>query len=231
MSREHTDREYEAELRKLREQVVLMGSKVEEMIASSMRALTTRDDSLADRVIQLDHEVNRLEMDNDELCLRILARRQPVASDLRFIAMTLKLVTDLERMGDCTVNICERVLELNREPPLTETFVVLPAMADAAQAMVRDALDAFVTGNMQRAEELILDRDRVVDAYYAQIFRELLTYMMENPRNIYRATRLQSVAKYLERIADHATNLAEMIVFMKKGKDVRHPFSRSQPVK
>jgi phosphate transport system protein len=212
----------------LREQVVLMGTKVEEMIASSMKALASRDDALADRVIQLDHEVNRIEMETDELCLRILARRQPVASDLRFIAITLKLVTDLERMGDCTVNICERVLELNREPPLSDHFVVLSAMADAAQAMVRDALDALVSGNLQRAEELIIERDRVVDAYYAQIFRELLTYMMENPRNIFRATRLQSIAKYLERIADHATNLAEMIVFMKKGKDVRHPFSRGQ---
>jgi phosphate transport system protein len=167
-------------------------------------------------------------MDCDDLCLRILARRQPVASDLRFIAMTLKLVTDLERMGDLTVNICERVLELNQEPPLESLYVTLPAMAESVQGMVRDALDAFVTGNIERAEELFSERDRVVDSYYANIFRELLTYMMENPRNIFRATRLQSIAKYLERIGDHATNVAEIVVFMKKGKDVRHPFSRQR---
>jgi phosphate transport system protein len=178
--------------------------------------------------MELDHQVNRLEMECDELCLRILARRQPVASDLRFIAMALKLVTDLERIGDLTVNICERVLELNQEPPLEPKYIALPAMAQAAQGMVRDALDAFVSGDVERARELMLERDNVVDAHYAHIFRELLTYMMENPRNIYRATRLQSIAKYLERVGDHATNLAEMIVFMQKGKDVRHPFSRGE---
>jgi phosphate transport system protein len=220
MPREHTDREYEGELRKIREQLLLMGAKVEEMIASSVKALVERDTQLAERMIEFDHQINRLEVDTDELCLRVLAKRQPVASDLRFITIAIKMVTDLERMGDLGVNICERVIELNAEPPL-KPYVDLPRMAEEAQRMVREALDAFVNRDADRAREVI-ERDRTMDAYYAQIFRELLTYMMEDGRNIYRATRVQSVAKYLERIGDHATNLAEMVVFMVKGKDIRH---------
>jgi phosphate transport system protein len=220
MSPQHTDREYETELEKLREQILLMGAKVEDMIAGSIRALLERDSDLARRMIEADHQVNRLEVETDDLCLRILARRQPVASDLRFITIALKLVTDLERIGDLAVNTCERVVELNQEPPL-KPYVDLPKMAEAARGMVRDALDAFVAADADRARRVI-EADRVVDAYYAQIFRELLTYMMEDSRNIFRATRVQSIAKYIERIGDHATNLAEMVVFMVKGKDIRH---------
>ena len=220
IKREHTDRQYEGELRKLREQLLLMGAKVEEMIANSVKALVERDSDLAHRMIEFDHQINRLEVDIDDLCLRILARRQPVASDLRFITIAMKMVTDLERIGDLCVNICERVIELNAEPPL-KPYVDLPKMAEVAQGMVREALDAFVARDADRAQGVI-DRDRIVDAYYGQIFRELLTYMMEDPRSIYRATRVQSIAKYLERIGDHATNLAEMVVFMVKGKDIRH---------
>ncbi|HXF66534.1 MAG TPA: phosphate signaling complex protein PhoU [Burkholderiales bacterium] len=219
----HADREYEEELRRLRELLLLMGSKVEEMIGSSMRALVERDSDLARRMIEFDRQINRLELDVDELCLRILAKRQPVASDLRFLTIALKLVTDLERIGDLGVNICERVIELNLEPAL-KPYIDLPRMAETVQAMVRDALDAFVAADAARAREVIA-RDRVVDAYYAQIFRELLTYMMEDPRNIYRAIRAQAIAKYLERIGDHATNLAEMVVFMVMGEDIRHPGS------
>src|SRR3954465_12006185 len=215
-----TDREYAAELHKLHDQLLIMGAKVEEMIASSMNALVSRDSELARRMIDFDHQINRLEVETDELCLRILAKRQPVASDLRLITIALKLVTDLERIGDLGVNICERVIELNMEPPL-KPYVDLPRMAETAQAMVRDALDAFVQADPDRARE-VMDRDRVVNAYYGQVFRELLTYMMEDPRNIYRAVRAQSIAKYLERIGDHATNLAEMVIFMVVGKDVRH---------
>jgi phosphate transport system protein len=215
-----TDREYDAELHKLHDQILLMGAKVEEMIANSMRALTERDSELARRMIEYDHQINRLEVEIDELCLRILAKRQPVASDLRLITTALKLTTDLERIGDACVNICERVVELNMEPTL-KPYVDLPRMAETAQAMVRDALDAFVQADPERAREVV-DRDRAVDAYYGQVFRELLTYMMEDPRNIYRAVRAQSIAKYLERIGDHATNLAEMVIFMVVGKDVRH---------
>ena len=222
-----TDREYDAELRRLHDQLLVMGAKVEELIEGSMRALTQRDTELARRLIDFDHQINRLEIETDELCLRILARRQPVASDLRLITIALKLVTDLERMGDLGVNICERVIELNMEPPL-KPYVDLPLMAKTAQGMIRDALDAFVSADAESAREVV-ERDRVVDAYYAQIFRELLTYMMEDTRNIYRAIRAQSIAKYLERIGDHATNLAEMVIFMVMGKDVRHLGSMAEP--
>lgn len=220
MERKHTDREYEGELQRLREQLLLMGATVEEMIAQSMRALVERDSALAERMMEQDTQIDRLEVETDEQCLRILAKRQPVASDLRAITIAMKMVTDLERIGDLGVNICERVIELNAEPPL-KPYVDLPKMAEAVQGMVRNALDAFVNGDAERAQQVI-DTDMTIDAYYAQIVRELLTYMMEDPRNIFRATRLQSIAKYLERIGDHATNLAEMVIFMVKGKDIRH---------
>jgi phosphate transport system protein len=218
--REHTHREYEQELRRLREQLLFMGAKAEEMIRGSVRALTERETSVAEQMIAFDETIDRLELEIDELCMQILARRQPVASDLRFITMALKLVTDLERIGDLGVNICERVIELNAEPPL-KPYVDMPNMARDVQEMLHEALDAFVAADADRAQRVIV-RDRNIDAYYSQIFRELLTYMMEDPRNIFRATRLQSIAKYLERIGDHVTNLGEMVVFMVKGKDIRH---------
>jgi phosphate transport system protein len=225
-AREHTDQEFEQELRHLREQLLLMGSHVEAIIGSSLRALLERDSVLAQRTIEADRIVDRLEIEIDSLCLQILARRQPVASDLRFVTMVLKAVTDLERMGDLGVNISERVLELNDEPPL-KPYVDLPRMADETQMMLRESLDAFVAKDADRARRVIA-RDQIIDDLYAQIFRELLTYMMEESKNVYRATRLQSIAKYLERIADHATNLAELVVFMVKGSDIRHPDSRSE---
>jgi phosphate transport system protein len=224
MGREHTNREYELELRKLREQILLMGAKVEEVIKGSIQALLDRDSELAQKMIGSDRRINQMELDTDEKCMQVLARRQPVASDLRFLTMTLKLVTDLERIGDLGVNICERVIELNEEPPL-KPYVDLPRMAEEVQGMLREALDAFVAGDASRAEKVIA-RDQTIDAYYTQIFRELLTYMMEDPRNIYRATRLQSIAKYLERIGDHTTNIGEMVVFMVKGQDIRHTYNR-----
>jgi len=222
--REHTDREYESELKNVRESLLLMGARVEEMIQKSVQALEARDSDLARKMVEYDRQINRLEVEIDETCLRVLARRQPVASDLRFLATALKLVTDLERIGDLGVNICDRVLELNEEPPL-KPYAGLKIMSDTVQAMVREALDAFVQGDAERAQ-VVLDRDKVVDELYAEVFRDLLTYMMEDPRNIYRATRVQSIGKYLERIGDHATNLAEMVVFMVKGKDIRHLGSR-----
>lgn len=220
MERRHTDREYENELNRLREQVLLMGARVEEMIGAAMKAFRERDTELARRTIADDRQIDQLELDTDELALKVLARRQPVASDLRFITTTFKLVTDLERIGDLVVNICERVLELGDEPPL-ELNSAINRIADAAHAMLQDALDAFVQRDPVKARQ-VLARDSVVDAYYAQLFPELVAYMMSDPQVVYRATRLQSIGKYLERIADHATNLAEQVVFMVKGQDVRH---------
>jgi phosphate transport system protein len=225
--REPTDREYEHELRQLREQLLVMGSHVETLIGESIKALTERDSALADRTIAADKIVDRMEVELDGLCLAILARRQPVASDLRFITIVLKVVTDLERIADLGVNVCERVLELNAEPQL-KPYVDLPRMGREVQAMLRDVLDAFVAKDATKARQII-ERDAVVDALYAQVFRELLTFMMEDAHNIYRATRLQSIGKYLERMADHTTNLAEMVIFMVDGQDVRHLKSRTTP--
>ncbi|MFA6035277.1 MAG: phosphate signaling complex protein PhoU, partial [Myxococcota bacterium] len=167
-----------------------------------------------------DDKVDVLELEIDELCLDILALRQPVASDLRYITMAMKIVRDLERMADITVNICERVMELNEEPQL-KPYVDLPRMADSVRAMVRDALDSLVRNDATLAGEVVA-RDEAVDAYCTQIFRELLTYMMEDPKNITRALRIQAIAKHLERIGDHATNLAELVFWNVKGKDIRH---------
>jgi len=219
----HTDREYEAELASLREQLLLMGARTEELLSTAMRAFTERDAEVARQTMRIDRQVDQLELDIDQLCLRILALRQPVASDLRFITTTMKLVTDLERVGDLGVNICERVVELAAEPPLPATTSVT-RIAEAALAMLHDSLDAFVDRDSAKAEEVI-ERDNAVDAYYAQLFPELLQVMMNDPSAVYRATRLQSIAKYLERIADHATNVAEMVVFMVRGKDVRHAWA------
>jgi phosphate transport system protein len=220
MERRHTDREYESELSKLREQVLLMGARVEEMINDAMRAFRERDADLANKIIAEDRLIDQLELSIDELALKVLARRQPVASDLRFITTTFKLVTDLERIGDLVVNMCERIVEIADEPPL-EMNTAVTKIADAAHSMLQDALDAFVQRDPVKAAQ-VLGRDSTVDAYYAQLFPELVAYMMSDPSVVYRATRLQSIGKYLERIADHATNIAEMVVFMVKGEDVRH---------
>ncbi|OGQ82006.1 MAG: phosphate transport system regulatory protein PhoU [Deltaproteobacteria bacterium RIFOXYA12_FULL_58_15] len=216
----HTDREYEQQLTSLREQILLMGARVEGMITSSIRALTDRNSGLAKDVIDGDRRVDRLEIEVDHLCLTILARRQPVASDLRFLTTALKIVTDLERIADLGVNICERTIELNAEPQL-KPYIDLPKMADVVQSMIRETLDAFVAHDADRAHA-VLEKDHIVDAYYGQVFRELLTYMMADPKTINRAIKIQAIAKYLERMGDHATNLAEMVVFMLRGKDIRH---------
>lgn len=223
MPRLHTDRLYEGELQKIREMLLMMGARVEEMLKQSMRAMTERNSELADKTLYIDRVINRLEMELDDHCLRVLARRQPVASDLRFITMALKVVTDLERMGDLGVNICERVMELNKEPPLEARamYTQIVEMADSAQEMLREALDAFVAGDAERAQSIV-ERDSKIDTGYASIFRELLAHMREKPQDVFLATRIQSIAKYIERIADHATNLAEMVVFMVRGKDIRH---------
>ena len=216
----HTDREYERELGLLREKLLMMGAKVEEMIALAMRAFGERDSLRARQVISLDDEVDDLELVTDDLCLRILAKRQPVASDLRTITIAMKMVTDLERIGDLAVNIAERVTELNDEPSLPMSQEVL-AIGEYVRSMLRDALDAFVTKNVEQATRVI-SRDREVDALYAQALRVLLDKMRADPALISRAIRVQSVAKHLERVGDHATNLAERTIFLLQGVDVRH---------
>jgi phosphate transport system protein len=216
----HTDREYENELRVLRDQLLLMAGRVEVMIADAVRALDEGDSALARATILSDREVNRAEVDTDELCLVVLAKRQPLASDLRFITLALKMVTDLERIGDLAVNICERAIDLNRDEKLLPYDDVRRA-AGVVQSMVRDAIDAFVESDVAKAEAVIA-RDDVIDEAYHQIFRRILETMLGDPGSVERGIHIQSVAKFLERIGDHCTNLAEQVIFMVKGKDIRH---------
>ncbi|HEY3500474.1 MAG TPA: phosphate signaling complex protein PhoU [Polyangiaceae bacterium] len=220
LDRRHTDREYEAELAALREQLLMMGARVEEMMTLSLRAFAERNTRLAEATVATDRQVDAAEKQIDELCLRILALRQPVASDLRFITTTLKLVTDLERIADLCVNVCERVSEFGDEPPFTVDATITRVGA-LAQSMVHDALDAFVVGDALKAEQVMV-RDETVDALHAGVISELVNLMTENPSSVPRSIRLVSIGKYLERMADHATNIAEMVVFMVRGQDVRH---------
>jgi len=220
MEREHFSRLFDAELNEIREKLLEMGGKVELMIANALLSLVERNSELAEETIAFDHEINRLEMEIDEKCLEVLARRQPAARDLRFITLALKIVTDLERIGDQCANIAKRVKELNLEPAL-KPYIDLPRMAQAASTMVKEALDAFVRGDEALAIKVCED-DQVVDDLNEQIQRELLTFMMGDPSTISRAIRINHVSKCLERIADHATNVAEMVIFMVKGKDIRH---------
>jgi phosphate transport system protein len=220
MEREHFSKQYDAELNNIREKLLEMGGKVELMINDSLKALVERDSALADRVIAYDHEINRLEMLIDGKCLEVLALRQPAARDLRFITLALKIVTDLERIGDQCRNIGKRVKELNEEPPL-KPYIDLPRMATWTGVMVKEALDAFVRGDDQLALKVCRDDD-FVDKLNEQIQRELLTFMIEDATTISRSIKIIYVSKCLERIADHATNVAEMVIFMVKGKDIRH---------
>ncbi len=217
---EHTSKQFETELRELKDKLLIMGSRIEDIIRDSMQALIARDSKLAEECIERDHEINRLEMEIDELCFKMLALRQPTASDLRFITFGLKVVTDLERVGDLGVNIAERALELNQEPPL-KPFIDLPMMSEAVQKMLKSSLDAFVNEDVQLAQQILSEDDKI-DDLNRQIFEELVDYMGRDKANITRACRLVFISRYLERIADHATNIAEMVIFMVQGKDVRH---------
>lgn len=227
MTRVHTDREYDNQLRQVRDKLLLMAGHVEAMIAGAVKSLVERDVSLARRTIDNDHKVNQFEVDTDELCLVILAKRQPMASDLRFITLALKMVTDLERIGDLAVNICERAIDLASAPPARNDDDIVH-IADLVQSMVRDAIDAFVHADDDKAQRVI-DRDSEVDDRYHDVFRDLLQWMVTDPNTIERGIHLQSVAKWLERMADHATNIAEQVIFMVKGKDIRHVGHLSAP--
>lgn len=220
MPRAHTDREFENELRVLRQRLLAMAGWVEEMIANSVRSVVESDPQLARETIELDRNVNRAELETDELCMVILARRQPMASDLRFITLALKMVTDLERIGDLAVNISERALDLCRAPQL-KPYHDIPQMAEVVQSMVHDAIDAFVKADANKAYDVIA-RDDTVDDLYGRAFRDLMAMMIRDPGAVERGIHVQSIAKFLERMADHSTNLAEQVIFMVKGKDVRH---------
>jgi phosphate transport system protein len=216
----HIYKAFDMELKELREKLLHEAGLVERAIQDAIKALLERTSDIARKVIEDDDLVNALEVEIDEFCLKLLALRQPAARDLRFITTAIKINYDLERIGDTAVNICERVLELNQEPQL-KPYIDLPTMASIVQTMVKESLDAFVKEDVQLALKVTQD-DEKVDSYLDQIFRELLTYMMQDARTISRATRLLFIAKNLERMADHAVNIAELVIFMVEGKIIRH---------
>ncbi len=224
-ARKHTDKSFDVELDELRAKLLTLGGKVEEEIASGVKALIERDSALAESVLAADREVNRLEVEIDEMCRRLLALRQPAASDLRLITTALKVVVDLERIGDLAVNVAERALDLNQSAALAPVHG-LSQLAVLCQQQLRAALDAFVDESAEKAEAVIKG-DELVDALYHKLFHGLVELMLEDSKYIRRVTSLMFVAKHLERLADHATNVAEMVIYMVRGTDVRHPGSRT----
>jgi phosphate transport system protein len=211
---------FDEELRELKEKILFEGSLVEKAVRNAIKALLGRDSELARRVIEDDDLINTKEVEIEEFCIKLLALRQPAAKDLRFITTAVKINYDLERMGDMAVNVCERVLDLNLEPQL-KPYIDLPEMAEIAQMMVKESLEAFVKEDVELAWK-VTNEDEKVDQLTEQIFRELLTYMSEDLKTISRSTRLLFIAKYLERLADHAVSIAELVIFLVEGKIIRH---------
>lgn len=216
----HTSREFEAELQEVRDHLVTMGNVVESMIGTSITSLLKADSTLAKTTIALDHQVNRLEVDTDDLCLVLLAKRQPMASDLRFITLAMKMVTDLERIGDLAVNISERTLALDG---FNAEIVgpILGRMAKINRKLIQDAIASFIEQDPNRAETVI-KRDSEVDQLYLSACNEVRKRMITEEDYLDHGIHLQAAAKFLERIGDHITNLAELVIFMVWGKDIRH---------
>ena len=214
------ERHFDNELQNLKEKLVKMAEIVEEMIKLAVEGLKERKKGLLQKVFDNEKDVNLRQIENDDLALKLIALHQPAASDLRLLVTAIKISSDLERIGDQAVNISERGMDLLNEPPL-KPLIDIPRMAEIAQAMVKDAIDAFVNGNSDLAHE-VCKRDDMVDDLNDQIFRELLTYMMQDTKNVPRALKLLLVARHLERIADHATNIGEEVYYIVKGKDIRH---------
>jgi phosphate transport system protein len=217
---QHTNHDFEAEIESVRQRIFDMGRQVDRVLESSGKALLAHDSELGNRIIAGDQETDSMELEIDHLCLEILARRQPVAGDLRLLTSALKLVVDLERIGDLGVSIAGRVVELGAEPPLTP-YEDLIRMLTTAREMLAEALAALQNQDVAGASRVI-DKDEVVDAYYTQIFNDVLGRMRESPENVFRATRVQAISKYIERIGDHATNVAERVIFIVSGEDIRH---------
>ncbi|HEY4485212.1 MAG TPA: phosphate signaling complex protein PhoU [Nitrospiria bacterium] len=213
-------RHFDEEMKNLKEKILRMGAMVEEQVAYAIKALVERDSDRARRVIENDHRVNALDVEVDEDCLRLIALHQPMAGDLRFLTTAMKISTELERMSDLAENISERTIELNEEP-LLKPYIDIPRMAEHAQRMVKESLNAFVNRDSDLARKVCRDDDFIDDLNH-QIFRELLSFMIEDPQTTTRAIRISFVSKNLERIADHATNIAELAVYLVEGKIIRH---------
>src|SRR5436305_14413748 len=214
------ERHLDQDLGRIRQELLRMAGLVEAMIGDAMAALVERDEDKARGVIIADKGIDLLEKEIDEACHSVLVRHQPTAVDLRFLVAVMKINNDLERMGDSAVNIAEAVEVLNQEPPL-KPYIDLPRMAERAREMVRRSLDAFVDKDTKAAIDVCASDDEI-DALYHQLFRELLTYMIEDPKNVSRALHLLLISRNLERIADHATNIAEDVIYYVEGRDIRH---------
>jgi phosphate transport system protein len=214
------ERHFDEELKDLRQKLLQMADTAQEMIGLSVKALVDRKKDLTDKVFSLEETVNRTEIEIEEEVLRLLALRQPIASDLRLLTAVLKINNDLERVADQAVNISETVIFLLKEPPL-KPLIDIPKMASLAQQMIKNSLEAFVREDPKLAHQVCKDDDEV-DRLNEQVFRELLTYMMEDPKSITRAVDLILVSRNLERIADHATNVSEDVIFIVEGKNIRH---------
>ncbi|MDY6843662.1 MAG: phosphate signaling complex protein PhoU [Thermodesulfobacteriota bacterium] len=214
------ERQFEKELNELRKNLLKMGTLVEKAIHNAVKSLVERDSDLAQMIINCDTQIDKLEMDLEESAIKLLALRQPMARDLRFITKSIKIISSLERIGDHAVNICEKALQLNKEPQLKE-YIDIPRMAEAAQMMLKNALDAFINEDTTLAFKVCQD-DQIIDDLNDQILRELLTYMLEDPRTITRAILIIQISKYLERIGDLATNIAESVIYMVEARDIRH---------
>ena len=217
------ERRLDQDLDRIRQSLLRMGGMVEEMVARATRALLERDRELCRQVIASDQEVDRMEIEIDELCHAVVSLRQPIAVDLRFLVAVMKINSDLERIGDSAVNIAQSVEQLVDQPPL-KPYIDLPHLSRLVQEMVRESLDALVRRDPVLAQA-VCRRDDEVDALYKQIFRELLTFMIEDPKTVSRALHLLLIARNLERIADHATNIGEDVVYFVEGRDVRHPLA------
>jgi len=215
------DRPFDKELADLKKRLLTMAAIAESMIDQAITELVNRDEQAAAEVPRNEEELNRLQIEIDDEVLRLLATRQPVANDLRFLLSVTRINSELERIGDLATNITENVQILVERPPL-KPLIDIPLMAELARTMVRQSLDAFVQGDPALAHSVIMTDDRV-DALKDQVFRELLTYMLGDPRTIERALALILVSRHLERIADHATNIAQDVIYLLQGRDVRHP--------
>jgi len=213
-------RQFDKALEDLKRKLIHMAAVAETMIDSAISELVKRDERQAEKVPEHEEELNRLQIEIDEAALTLLATQQPVAGDLRFIIAATKINSDLERIGDLVINITQNVRVLAQQPPL-KPLIDIPHMADLARRMVHDALAAFVGGDAALAQSVILSDDKV-DALKDQLLRELLTYMMSDPRSVERALMLIFVSRHLERIADHATNIAEDVIYLVEGRIVRH---------
>lgn len=220
------ERRLDLDLDRIRQSLLRMGGMVEEMVARATQALLDRSAALSREVIRQDDVVDLLELEIDEACHSVLSRKQPTAVDLRFLVAVMKINSDLERIGDSAVNIAQSVEQLLAQPPLPAPYIDLPHLSLRVQAMVRDSLDAFVRRDADLARA-VCGRDDEVDDLYKQIFHELLELMVADPRTVSPALHRLLLARNLERIADHATNISEDVIYYVEGRDVRHPLAKS----